>query len=283
MLRCGIDIGGSKIAMGLAEGGAIVRKALYANDFFGDPDAMVSAIAGWLPELCQGLAPERLGVGSPGQVQDGVIYDVINLGIEQYVLAQALSAATGLPARVDNDARCAVAAELAFGALRGCVNGVMATFGTGIGGGLVFGGALYRGSFGLAGEIGHLTLFAGGDCACGKRGCYEKVAAVPALIRLAGERGLAVDNARALFDAADAGDGRAQGALNDFLPLAARGLVELAMLLDLDTVCVGGGISSQRARFIEPLAALVHARAPRCRVVQAALGNDAGIIGAAHL
>jgi glucokinase len=244
---------------------------------------MVSAIARNLTALCEGYSPERLGAGSPGQVIDGVVYDAVNLGILRFPLRDALEAACGLPTRVDNDARSAVAAELAFGALRGCVNGAMATFGTGIGGGLVFGKALYRGSFGYAGEIGHITLFGEGICACGKRGCYEHVAAVPALLRLAAERGLHVDGARAIFEAVSAGDERARGALADYLPLAARGLIELAMLLDLDTICVGGGISSQRALFVDPLREMVRGYAPRCEVVQAELGNDAGIIGAANL
>jgi glucokinase len=164
---------------------------------------MVAAIARNLSALCEGLSPECLGAGCPGQVIGGVVYDAVNLGIERYPLRDALQAACGLPTHVDNDARCAVAAELAFGALKRCVNGAMATFGTGIGGGLVFGRTLYRGSFGYAGEIGHLTLFGSGECACGKQGCYELIAAVPALIRIAGERGLHVDGARAIFEAAE--------------------------------------------------------------------------------
>ena len=283
MRTCGIDIGGSKISFGMVEDGRVLQKASIPNGFFGDPDAMVDAIAKNLLTLWQGCPPGFLGAGSPGWVVEGQVLDAVNLGISSYPLRDALQGVLKIPVHVENDARCALLAELTYGSLRGCVNGAMMTFGTGVGGGLVIGGKLFRGSYGYAGEIGHLTLASEGDCACGKRGCYELTGAVPSLLRLSLAHGLHAMNAQEVFEAALAGDVRAKDALCAYLPLAARGVTELAMLLDLDTVCVGGGISARHELFVHPLEELVHRFDPRCRIVPAALGNDAGMIGAALL
>lgn len=260
-----------------------MQKISIPNGFFGDPDAMVDAIARNMRTLLDGHSPKTVGVGSPGWVVDGQVFDAVNLGIVRYPLQDALQGALGVPVYVENDARCALLAEFSFGSLRDCVNGAMMTFGTGVGGGLVIEKKLYRGSFGYAGEVGHMTLESEGDCACGKRGCYELTGAVPSLLRLSGKHGLHAKNAQEVFDFALAGDSRAKEALCEYLPLAARGVIELAMLLDLDTVLIGGGISAQHDLFVRPLEELVHQFDPRCRIVPAALGNDAGIIGAALL
>jgi len=283
MRTCGVDIGGSKISLGIARNGIVLQKVSIPNDFFGDPDAMVDAIVKNMRTLCGGYPPECVGAGSPGWVVDGRVLEAVNLGISSYPLRDALQSALGIPAHVENDARCALLAEFSFGSLRDCVNGAMMTFGTGVGGGLIIGKKLYRGSFGYAGEIGHMTLESEGGCACGKRGCYELTGAVPSLLRLSSEFGLKAANAQEVFDAALMGDARAKDALCAYLPLAARGVTELAMLLDLDTVLIGGGISAQHDLFVHPLEELVHQFDPRCRIVPAALGNDAGIIGAALL
>lgn len=283
MRTCGIDIGGSKISFGMVRDGRVMQKASIPNGFFGDPDAMVDAIAKNLRTLWDGCPPEAFGAGSPGWVVDGMVLDAVNLGIARYPLRDALQRELGVRVHVENDARCALLAELSFGSLRDCVNGAMMTFGTGVGGGLVIGKKLYRGSFGYAGEIGHMTLAGEGDCACGKRGCYELTGAVPSLLRLSIKHGLHALNAQEVFEAALAGDARAKESLCEYLPLAARGVTELAMLLDLDTVCIGGGISARHDMFVHPLEELVHRFDPRCRIVPASLGNDAGMIGAALL
>ena len=283
MLTCGVDIGGSKISFGMVEDGAILRKSAIPNRFFGDPDAMVGAIARGIHALCGGEPLQSIGAGSPGWVIDGLVLDAVNLGIARYPLQDKLKSALGIPVYVENDARCALVAELSGGALRDCVNGALVTFGTGVGGGLVIGKKLYKGSFGYAGEIGHMALESRGECPCGKRGCYELTGAVPSLLRLSGELGLPARDAREVFEAALSGDARAKEALEAYLPLAARGVTELAMLLDLDTICIGGGISARHDLFVRPLEKLVYPWNPRCRIVPADLGNDAGIIGAARL
>ena len=118
---------------------------------------------------------------------------------------------------------------------------------------------------------------------CGKRGCYEMTAAVPALLQFAKAQGLSTVNGQVVFEAAEAGDSRAIEAIASYLPLAARGITELSMLLDLDTICIGGGISIQQVLFVNPLFRLVEKFNPRCRIVPAIHLNDAGILGAAEL
>jgi len=283
MLIYGVDIGGSKISMGRVQHGVVIRKLTISNTFIGDPDGMVQAIVHLLPQLYEDPLPRRIGLGCPGWVVDGVVYEAVNLGISAYPLQAALKAASGMDVYLENDARCALLAELSFGALRDCTNGAMVTFGTGVGGALAFGKKLYKGSFGYAGEIGHMTVESCGDCLCGKRGCYEMTAAVPALLQFAKAQGLVAVNGQEVFEAAEAGDLRAADALAAYLPLAARGIIELSMLLDLDTICIGGGISIQQALFVNPLSQLVKKFNPRCKIVPAVHLNDAGILGAAEL
>lgn len=283
MLTYGVDIGGSKISLGKVRRGVVMQRITLPNTFFGDPDAMVEAIVRLLPQLCEGTLPHSIGFGCPGWVVDGVVYEAINLGISTYPLQKALQAAGIMGVYVENDARCALLAELNFGALRDCTNAAMVTFGTGVGGALAFERKLYKGSFGYAGEIGHMTLESTGDCLCGKRGCYEMTAAVPALLQLSRAQGLNVADGQELFNAAWAGDSRALKAIASYLPLAARGVTELSMLLDLDMICIGGAISTQKALFVDPLFRMVAEFNPRCKIVPAVHLNDAGILGAAEL
>jgi len=321
MAAIGIDIGGTKIAVGWVDGGRIVKRHVISNRFFGEPQAMVAAIGKAIARLRAagggGAADGRgggagsgceaaggsggdavgeagtgagsggivgIGVGCPGWVVDGIVYDAVNLGISKFALAEALAEVSGLPTRAENDARAALLCERKYGALQGSVNGATVTFGTGIGGALMLERRLYRGSFGCAGEIGHLTL-SGSDepCPCGKIGCFERAASVTALVQLAKRQGLGAEDGLAVCALAKAGDAVAGDVLGQYTGAAAQGVIELAMLLDLDTIAVGGAISRQRRLFVDPLRKKVNLLLPRCRVTPAAFANDAGIIGAAEL
>lgn len=286
MASVGVDIGGSKIAVGLVEKGKIITKLTKENTFFGDPDLLTKEISVLCNQLTDNsdMMIDKIGVGCPGWVIDGVVYEAINLGIKRYDLTAALSQICSIKTYCENDCRTALLGELTSGALRNSVNGAMVTFGTGIGGALLINGSLYRGSFGYAGEIGHFTVDMNGErCACGKKGCLEQYASVPSLIKLALQNGLSVSNGEEVFDAALKEIPAAVDALSKFIEYAAMGITELAMFLDLDTVVIGGGISVRWKQFVYPVQEKVSIFAPKCTVVPAMLSNDAGIIGAAQL
>lgn len=285
MRAIGIDIGGTKIAAGLVDGGKIVKRHVISNRFFGEPQRMVAAIGKAIAKLRAADGDiAGIGVGCPGWVVDGKVYDAVNLGISQFPLADSLTEVSGLPTRAENDARTALLCERKYGALQESVNGATVTFGTGIGGALMMERRLYRGSFGCAGEIGHLTLSCSDEpCPCGKTGCFERTASVTALVQLAKRHGLEAEDGLAVCALAKAGDAVANDVLQRYTDAAAKGVIELVMLLDLDTVAIGGAISRQRQLFVGPLRKKVNLLLPRCRVTPAAFANDAGIIGAAEL
>ena len=286
MKSIGVDIGGTKIAVGLVDNDRILQKYILPNTFFADPGSMIRTISEYIDKLHQqsNSIIEGIGVGCPGWVVDGIVYDAVNLGIQKFHLVEELTNYCGIKTLADNDARTALLCELKYGALQNSTNGAMITFGTGVGGALMFNHQLYRGSFGCAGEIGHLTLNGiDGTCPCGKIGCFEQASSVHALIALARQYGFDIEDGLAVCELAESGDRTAQTVLDHYTDSAARGVIELVMLLDLDTVAVGGGISRQWNRFTYPLQEKVNRYLPKCSVVPAEFTNDAGIIGAAVL
>ena len=286
MAAIGIDIGGSKIALGLVEGNKILCRSVLSNTYFGDPDRMLEDITEEINRL-HVKSPsilEGVGVGCPGWVIRGTVYEDIHLGIKKYDLGIHLGRACGLSTFVENDARTALLCEKEYGSLRESVNGALVTLGTGIGGALLLHRQLYTGSFGYAGEIGHMTIGSAGDaCSCGKRGCFELYGSVSALVWMAQEAGLTVENGLDVFTLDEQGSSTAANVLSTYIQHIAAGIIELAMLLDLDTVSIGGAISQQWNRFVYPLQEAVKQFAPLCTVVPSTYHNDAGIIGAALL
>ncbi len=245
-----------------------------------------------------------VGVGTPGFVsrKTGRLVFAGNLGWRDVPLKQALEAQLPVPVFVGNDANCAVIGETLAGAARGLRNVVLVTLGTGVGGGVVLDGAMFCGGDGMGTEIGHIPLVLGGEpCTCGLRGCYEAYASVRALIDQT-KRAMAAHpdsamNARAhemgrvdgrtSFDCAKKGDAAARAVVEQYEEYVAAGIGALVCIFRPDAVLVGGAISNERDYLIGPLNeklgkyvfAYENIGAPP--VLRAALGNDAGIIGAA--
>lgn len=121
------------------------------------------------------------------------------------------------------------------------------------------------------------------SCTCGKKGCFELYASVPALIAYAKENGIDVKNGQEVFSLAEEGNEKACEAVRRFVREAANGIIELAMLLDLDTIAIGGAVSRRWHEFVYPLQEAVSVFAPNCTVIPSTYGNDAGVIGAALL
>ena len=308
-LTVGVDVGGTKVAAGVVdEAGNVVAQVRRATAAQVE-GAAERTIAELVAELASAYPVEAVGVGAAGLVDEtrSVVRFAPNLGWREQPLRALLEDATNLPVVVENDANAAAWAEYRFGAARGRDDVVMVTVGTGIGGALVLGGVLYRGGFGLAGEVGHLVLDPDGPaCGCGRRGCWEQFASGNALLREARARaGQDRAGARLLLGL---GDGTPEGVAGPHITAAARlgdpvalavfahagfwlgrGMAELAAVLDPACYVVGGGVSEAGELLLAPARAAFSQHLmgadvrPRAEILAAEMGNLAGIVGAAEL
>lgn len=298
----GVDLGGTKVLGGVVEDGRVVAEEKRSTPTDG-PDAVVAVVA----EVVASLGPaDRLGVGTPGQVSHpaGVVVGAPNLvgWNEPVPLRDLLRAATGVrTVRVDNDVNVATLAEHAAGAAAGKDDVLCVFMGTGIGGGLVLDGRLRRGTNGLTGEIGHATFQPGGRmCACGLPGHVEAYAGRAAMEAEArrchgtGEHTTLVDltgrgrmKSNVFAKALAAGDRVAIRLIDEAVDAVSVGIASAVMVLDLELVVVGGGIADKLGpAFVARIADAVTARlfpGSRLQVVPAALGDHAGVVGAAQL
>ena len=288
-----IDIGGTAVKMGLVEGGVITARTEASVSFDQYQTPILTTVLKVAKDFMTAhhATVEGIGVAATGQVDDtaGVVIGTNGKipGYEGTNFRAALEEAFSVPVRVLNDANAAALGEWAYGAGQGCQNLLMVTLGTGVGGGIVADGRLLRGCRGIAGELGHFTLYQDGvPCPCGKRGCFESYAATTALVRLAealtGESHL---NGRIIFGRAAEGDAVMLSALNRWTEDIAAGLSGLIHIFNPERVLIGGGVSSQEALLMAPLREKVAAMLmPRFResvtIARATLGNDAGMMGA---
>jgi glucokinase len=302
----GVDIGGTQIAalrVGV-DGGveAATELATPATDQAAALPAIEAAVTTVLTDAVTGI-----GVGIAGlvDVRAGVLLSTPNLAWRDVRLGEGLAERFGLPVTVENDATAAAWAESRLGASRGYADSLFVGVGTGIGGGIVSAGRLLRGAHGLAGEIGHVIVEPGGPrCGCGNRGCWEQVASGAALAR-AGRRAVAEHAGSGVARMAEGDPGRVTG---EIVTSAARagdevaaaifaevgrrlgeGIAGLVNVLDPEIVVVGGGVADAGDLLLAPardafLGAVEGDDVrPPVPIVPAAMGNDAGAVGAALL
>lgn len=204
------------------------------------------------------------------------------------------------PVRLSNDANCAALGEVFAGAAKGAKSAIMITLGTGVGGGVILNGKIYEGDIGPGTEMGHTTLILGGEpCTCGQRGCLEAYASATGLLRQRHRAELAhPETAMKRFNPADGsapficaaeGDETAKAVVEQYITYVGAGIVNFVNIFAPEVVLIGGGVSNAGEALIGPLNDYVRAnrygghRAPTCPIRRAALGGDAGIIGAAYL
>ncbi len=307
----GIDIGGTKVAGGaVAPDGTVLagaRRATPGRSVSGTEDAIV-AVVEELAAACDG-AVAGVGIGAAGWFdRDGttVLFSP-HLAWRGTTLRHGLAARLPWPLWVGNDADAAAWAEYRFGAARGADLALVVTLGTGIGGGIVLGGRLWRGSHGVAGEWGHVRVVPDGrPCPCGNRGCWEQYASGTALGQAAREVARTGDpSAAALLGrvagepealtgevvaaAAAAGDPLAGRLIAEVGTWLGQGIADLAAVLDPEVVVVGGGVSLLGELLLAPardrLDRALPGRGfrPGPRLVLAELGPRAGLVGAADL
>ena len=301
----GLDIGGTKVlGVVLSDDGAVLREARLASPHTG-LDALVATGAAIVSQLDAVGAP--IGVGAAGLVDhEGVVRYAPNLpNVREAPLRDALAQATGHAVVVDNDAGVATLGEVTYGAAVGLRHLLLVTLGTGIGGGLLLDGRMYRGAHNFGAEIGHFTVDPNGPlCACGERGHWESIASGSALGRMArelvGRGGGAALVAAAGGDAgavtgihvgtaAAQGDADARSLLVQYAENVALGLAGLANILDPECIVIAGGLVELGPLLFGPLREAFGRHfegvdyRPSVAIVPAQLGERAGAVGAGIL
>jgi glucokinase len=304
----GIDIGGTKILTALVdERGRIITRERIATTQNG-PSADVAAMARSVDAVLKGAGLRRediaaIGAGAPGPLDPdrGIVYEPPNLaGWIEVPLASLLQQATSLPTYVENDANAAAVGEAWVGAGVGVKDLIFIIMGTGIGGGIILGGQLHQGVTGTAGEIGHITIDMDGPlCGCGRYGHLEALASGKAIARMAmealraGERSTLATmgtpeqiSAKDVARAAENGDALARDIYRRAGEAMGIAIASVVNLLNPEMVIIGGGVARAGDLVFDPIRRTVKTQAfarpaAAVRIVPSALGDDAGVIGAA--
>jgi glucokinase len=307
-LAIGIDIGGTKVAGGVVDEAGTVIDRERRDTPGADAGATADVILDVVHALAARHAVAAVGIGAAGWIGSdrATVLFAPHLAWRGEPLRDSLAGRIDLPLFVENDANAAAWAEYRFGVATEQSVTVCVTLGTGIGGGLVIDGSVYRGAFGVACEYGHMTVVPDGlPCACGNRGCLEMYASGRALARQAREVAsaspMAAARMLALAGSADGlsgpvvtaaaaeGDPAALSICTDMGRWLGRGLANLAAVLDPGMFVIGGGVSAAGELLIKPareeFAHSLTGRGfrPVAAVEVAALGPDAGLVGAADL
>ena len=293
------DLGGTNFRVAVIDDGGevVVRRARPLPASKGGSD-ILAAIAELAEECIAASATERpglFGLAVPAVVDAdrGVVVQAPNLpDLDGAPVAQTLGESLGARVFLENDATAAAIGEHWKGASANFANVVHITLGTGVGGGLIFEGRPYRGADGTAGELGHICVEPDGvRCGCGSNGCVEQYASAKAIIRMAKERpefaGIEDLTAEAVYDRAVQGDSRAAeifASAGRYLGIALGGLVNA---LNPDAIVVGGGVADSWDMLGPAIERELKYRAfprpfVRVKLLRSALGDDAGLIGAAR-
>lgn len=309
MLSLGVDIGGTKILAGaVSPTGEVVAEHRVPSPAQ-NPEEMTATVANLIDKVINEVGEVvAIGVAAAGFInldRSKVLY-APNLNWRNEPLQQKISDRVGRSVVIENDANAAGWAEFRFGAAKEFNSMAMLTLGTGVGGAVVDSGKLMRGGYGIAGELGHITVVRDGLlCGCGRRGCVEQYASGTALLRTANELADSSDplgaRLRELRDKAGQLSGNeAYQAVSEQDPGALK-LVDLAVqhlacamgsivaTLDPEVFVIGGGLSELGETLLEPLRKELAEQLPangfrpQAKVVRAKFSNQAGLIGAAEL
>jgi glucokinase len=298
-----IDLGGTKLLAGVLDEEGVVVKRTVRPTALGSQEELLAEVDSSIEELLEeGVGAIGVGIPSTIDQQRGCAVTSVNIPLAGIDFRDHLTKRFGLPAAIENDANAAALAEHRFGAGRGTRHMVMLTLGTGIGGGLILDGELYRGAQGAAGELGHITLdLDGPPCqgTCPGRGHLEALASGRAADRMAAElaaerpdgdlgralaAGEAVD-ARLAVDLAAAGPGDARDLLERVGFVLGNGSASLVNGFNPELVVIGGGYARAGDLLLDPARKVVAERAllparEFVRIVPALLGPEAGLVGA---
>ena len=291
-LTLGIDLGGTQLRAAIIDArGQILRRAALATDVAGGPNAVVAQMVKLSSDVSDGFHNQITGAGvsSPGplDLENGRTSDLPTLpGWLDFPLRQTLADKLSLSVVLENDGVAAANGEWKFGAGRGLNNIVYVTISTGIGGGVVVDGHLMHGRLGMAGHVGHMMIDPNGPiCGCGGRGCFEALAAGPAFSANACRAGFT--DGKSAVEAARKGDVKAKSLVDKEAEWLGYGFASLLHLYSPEKLIVGGGMSAALDLMMDGIKNQIALYAmPAFRnaeIVPAALGDNAGLVGAAAL
>ena len=289
-LVIGVDVGGTKLLAGAVDRDGVVVRRREVPTVLTSQDELLAAMDGLVESVLADDAA-ALGFGLPSMIdqRSGTAVDSVNIPLAHVPFRDRMRERFGLPVGVENDANAATLAEWRIGAARGAEHVVMLTLGTGVGGGLVLDGRLYRGSIGAGAELGHMVIdYDGPPCGegCTGHGHLEVLASGSAADALARERFGPDSSARDLGRRAEAGDEEAAALIALVGRRLGAGLASLVNIFNPELIVLGGGFAEVGEPLLRPARELVEreALAPArdlVRIVPAELGPDAGLLGAA--
>ena len=303
----GVDLGGTKISTAIStiEGNILANVVLPTKAEEGEA-AVLGRIVQSIDEVIVGSSTsideiEAIGIGSPGPLdaKKGIIITTPNLPFKDYNLVQPLKEKYNIPVYLDNDANAAAIGEYMFGAGKGKNSIVYFTVSTGVGGGAVLDGKVYRGHTSNALEIGHTTVDPNGPrCNCGNLGCLEAMSSGTAIAKK-GKEAVSTNVETSLkkydtvtsyevFKEAEAGDEVAKDIIDNALTYLGIGVANAIATFDPEMIIIGGGVSKAGDIVFDTVKKVVNKRcfksmAESCEIVPAGLGSDAGVVGAVAL
>jgi glucokinase len=303
----GIDLGGTKINGALAdlEGKVLSKFTMPTNASEGE-----QAVLGRIVEVIETVIEKAnktvdeiktIGIGSPGPLdaKAGIIVTTPNLPFRNFQLVKPIIEKFNIPTFLDNDANVAAIGEYMLGSGKGTTNMVYITVSTGIGGGAILDGRVYRGSTSNALEVGHMTIVPDGPrCNCGNNGCIEALASGTAIARQAREAiaaglettlsGLDVVTSYEVYKEAQAGDKVSKDILDKSFNYLGIAVANIITSFDPEMFVIGGGVSQMGDVLFDKVQQVVNKRcfksmSENCKIVPAGLGTDAGVMGAVAL
>lgn len=308
MYYVGIDLGGTNIAAGLvSEDAKILANMSIPTRAERSWQEIVADMADLSKKVIEKAGVDisevkGVGIGCPGSIdnENGICAYSNNLKMEHANIREEFKKHLDLPVNLENDANAAALGEYEVNG-QGAKSYVFITLGTGIGGGVILNGKIFRGFNGAGAELGHTVVVSDGEaCTCGRKGCWEAYGSVTALIRqtkvameknpdsmmheLAKKEGKV--SGRTSFDAAHAGDKAALEVVNQYFKYVAEGITNMVNVFQPEKIVIGGSISKQGDYLLKPIAEFVakndyNRYMPKAKVEIATLFGDAGIIGAA--
>lgn len=305
----GVDLGGTTIKTGICDkDGNLLKTMESPTETEGGTERVIANIVASARRIIDQseYAWEQvagIGTGIPGfmDVEEGFMQFSANLPLTNVPLKKILQEKLEKPIYMGNDANVAALGEAWSGAGKGVPIMVLYTLGTGVGGGIIINGQILVGATGMGGELGHMTVVPDLEaiqCGCGRMGCLETVSSATGIIRMAkdaaerGDRTLLADvanlTAKDVFDAARAGDETALRIINRAAYYLGKSMATLSVVINPHRFVVGGGVSNAGELILAPVREVFSRYAPLksqegVDIVAAALGNDAGVIGAAGL
>lgn len=301
----GVDLGGTKIYTAISnELGEIINEEVIPTEANKGPEQIIDKIINSIKNVSKNIESEQIkaiGIGSPGplDVKNGLIVSPPNLPIRNFNVVDAIKEAFGLPTFLDNDANAATLGEYIFGAGKGTQNMVYITASTGVGGGAILNGKIYRGSTSNALEVGHTTISRDGRvCGCGNHGCVESMSSGIYIEKMAKDYVNSKEEttlnqyetitAKEVFAEAAKGDQVANHILSETLSYLGMAIANCANIFDPDKIVIGGGITKGGTIVFDKINEEMENRClgpirENCKIEKAQLGEKAGVVGAIAL